>query len=109
MSADFGAEIEAALSAHLSALQAAADAARERIDGGVDSLAASVQIAPSSNGVSALPDFDDLDDLPDVVQPSPMHFEDAVRSPGPAVSFDLGDDLAEMPVDDEGIPFPEES
>jgi hypothetical protein len=82
MDGDFGAELDAALNAKLAELRAAADAARARIDRGVDAIA--------------------------VVQPSPMIFDEAPRS-GPPVSFDLPDEELDAPADAEGIPLPEEN
>jgi len=79
---DFGAELDAALNARLGELRSAADAARARIDQGVEAIR--------------------------VVEPSPMIFDDAPRSGAP-VSFDLPDEDFDAPVDAEGIPFPEEN
>jgi len=82
MDGDFGAELDAALNARLGELRSAADAARARIDQGVEAIR--------------------------VVEPSPMIFDDAPRSGAP-VSFDLPDEDFDAPVDAEGIPFPEEN
>jgi hypothetical protein len=81
MDGDFGAELDAALNARLGDLRAAADAARARIDQGVEAIR--------------------------VVEPSPIVFGDV---PHPAaVSFDLPEDEFEAPADAEGIPLPEEN
>jgi hypothetical protein len=82
MDGDFGAELDAALNARLAELRATADAARARIDRGVEAIR--------------------------VVEPSPMVFDDAPRT-GPPVSFDLPDDEFETAADSEGIPFPEDN
>jgi hypothetical protein len=81
MDGDFGAELDAALNARLGELRSAADAARARIDQGVEAIR--------------------------VVQPSPMIFDGAPRSA--AVSFDLPEDEFEAPADAEGIPLPEDN
>lgn len=82
MNGDFGADLDVALSARIAELRADADAARARIDQGVEAIR--------------------------VVEPSPMIFDDAPRS-GPPVSFDLPDDEFDAPIDAEGIPLPEEN
>ncbi|HZY98772.1 MAG TPA: hypothetical protein VFE36_04295 [Candidatus Baltobacteraceae bacterium] len=81
MGDDFGAELDAALNARLGELHSAADAARARVDRGVEAIR--------------------------VVQPSPIVFSDAPRSA--AVSFDLPEDEFDVPTDAEGIPLPEEN
>lgn len=82
MDGDFGTELDAALNTRLGELRAAADAARARIDQGVEAIR--------------------------VIEPSPIVFDGAPRSGAP-VSFDLPDEEDGVPVDDEGIPLPEEN
>jgi len=81
MEDDFGAELDAALNARLGELRSAADAARARIDRGVDAIR--------------------------VADPSPSALCDAPRSA--PVSFDLPEDDFEAQADAEGIPLPEEN
>ena len=81
MEGDFGAEVDAALNARLAELRADADAARARIDQGVEAIR--------------------------VAQPASIGFDDA---PHPAaVSFGLVEDESDVPTDAEGIPLPEEN
>ncbi|HVA32545.1 MAG TPA: hypothetical protein VNG31_00265 [Candidatus Baltobacteraceae bacterium] len=91
MTGDFGTELDAALNAHVDALRSAADRARARIDSGVDAL--QIASAPAISAEAAAPiDFD---------------LDEPVRRSRPAVSFDLEEDLPDLAVDSEGIPFPE--
>ena len=89
MSADFGAELDAALNRHLGAIRAAADAAKGRID---ESLAAVPDEAPEDPVFAASPE----EDFP------PVH--------GAAVDFDIEEAPLEFDttLDDDGIPMPEE-
>ena len=80
MDGDFGAELDAALNARLGELHAAVDAARARIDQGVDAIR--------------------------VVEPSPVFSSDNAPRAA-AVSFDLPEDEFDAPADAEGIPLPE--
>ncbi|HLX25462.1 MAG TPA: hypothetical protein VKR05_00605 [Candidatus Cybelea sp.] len=94
MDGDFGVDIDAALNDGIAALHGAAQAARERVDRGLAGLEASAH--PQR-------------EIPPAADPSPMIFDDGGdhRRHGAPVSFDLPDD--DLPVDDEGIPFPEEN
>jgi hypothetical protein len=90
MNSDFGAEVDAALSGHMTSLQSAAEEARSRVD-----QAASALPQPQSD-----PRF--------VIEPSPIVFHEP--SPGaPAVSFEGMGDEYELEADTEGIPLPEEN
>jgi hypothetical protein len=88
MSSDFAADLDAALSARLQALRAAAEEAKERIDHEVDTAARRTSRA---DGV-------------------PREALDFGTSPASAaaVSFDLDEDFG-TPLDAEGIPLPEEN
>jgi hypothetical protein len=90
MNSDFGAEVDAALSGHLTSLQGAAEQARSRVD----------------QAASALPQ--PQPDRRFVTEPSPTDFHEP--SPGaPAVSFEgMGDEYG-LEADAEGIPLPEEN
>jgi hypothetical protein len=102
MSADFGAQLDAALNTGLASIRSAAEAARAR----VDEAAARPVPAPAA---------------PPAATPRPPAAPRAAASPGAAaVDFDLDledafvgspppDDFEfESPVDDDGIPLPEE-
>jgi len=80
MEGDFGAELDAALNARLGELHAAADAARARIDQGIEAIRS---------------------------EPSPTAYNGV--SHGAAVSFDLPESGFDDPVDAEGIPLPEDN
>jgi hypothetical protein len=82
MDKEFGAELDAALNERLAELRTAAEAARARLDRGVEAIR--------------------------VVEPSPIVFDAAPRS-GPPVSFDLDEGDLGAPADAEGIPYPEEN
>jgi hypothetical protein len=86
MSADFGAELDAALKGHIDVIRAAGTAAKERIDDGI----AGVPEEPASN--FAAPSGPDA------------------ASHGPAVDFDLDEAPLEFDhtLDADGIPLPEE-
>jgi hypothetical protein len=91
MSADFGAELDAALKGHLDAIRAAGEAAKERVD----------------DGIAGVPEE------PDPIFAAPPSAVDAgVSAPthGAAVDFNLDEAPLEFdnPLDAEGIPMPEE-
>jgi hypothetical protein len=88
MSADFGAEMEAALKGHIDTIRAAAEAAKERVDEGI----AGVPVEPD-------PAF--------AAPPKP---EAPAAHHAAAVDFDLDEVPLEFDgaLDDDGIPAPEE-
>ena len=86
MSADFGAELDAALKGHIDAIRAAGEAAKERID-------------------------DDIAGVPEEPDPtSAAPGADAAAAHGAAVDFDLDEAPLEFDhtLDEDGIPMPEE-
>jgi hypothetical protein len=87
MSTDFGAELDAALSGHLAAVRAAADAAKEHVD----------------ESIAGVPDE------PDPVFAAPPGAA-AQAQHGAAVNFDLDEAPLEFDdtLDHEGIPLPED-
>jgi hypothetical protein len=100
MSADFGAELEAALNGHLAAIREAAAEAKALVDDGLASAAFKAQRpeAPAEAGFS-YSDFEGEE------------FEPEVHTPhGAAVDFDLEEAPLEFDttVDHDGIPMPEE-
>jgi hypothetical protein len=90
MSADFGADLDAALSGHLQAIRAAADAAKAHVDESISGLTAE----PEPDPVFAAP--------PGLDFPPPAH--------AAAVDFSLEEPNLEFDprLDQDGIPMPEE-
>ncbi|HTA37604.1 MAG TPA: hypothetical protein VK760_00940 [Candidatus Acidoferrales bacterium] len=81
MSADFGAELDAALKGHIEAIRAAGEAAKERIDDGIagvpeepDPIFADPPGAPAAPAHAAAVDFD-LDE-------APLEFDHALDADG---------------------------
>ena len=83
MSADFGAEMEAALKGHIDAIRAAAEAAKERVDEGIAGVPAE----------------------PDPIFEAPYEQETSAPYHAPAVDFDLDEAPLEFdgPLDDDGV------
>lgn len=94
MSADFGAELDAALNAHLAAVRTAAEAAKDRIDEGVAGVAAPEPLVPEPPPVAAAHHGAAVSF--DIVE-SPLDFGAA-----PLVDYQLDG------IDAEGIPVPED-
>jgi hypothetical protein len=98
MSADFGAELDAALNAHLASLHSAAQEARARVDGGIEKLAAAPRVPAA---------------VPEAEEPAPLFFDEPPARHGAAVSFDLDEEFRNtaggLAVDAEGIPMPEDN
>ena len=97
MSADFGADLDAALSGHLQAIRAAADAAKAHVDESIAGLTAE----PEADPVFAAPPG--LDYPPPALDfPPPAH--------AAAVDFNLEEPNLEFDprLDQDGIPMPEE-